>query len=116
MSAIAVSQRYFDAWNRHDAAAIVATFAPDGVYSDPTSGGPLTGDAIGAYAAGLWAALPDLSFELMSAGEPGEDMVPADGACAGRTPRRSWDFRLPAGQFRWKEPTSFALPKERYSR
>ena len=58
-------QTYADAWNRHDADGIVATFADGGTYSDPTTPGPLTGGAIGEYASGLWSAFPDLSFEMV---------------------------------------------------
>jgi steroid delta-isomerase-like uncharacterized protein len=68
-----IVQAYFDAWNAHDADAIVATFAKGGTYQDPTTAGPLQGDAIGANAAVLWTAFPDVSFELLShaAGEGG---------------------------------------------
>lgn len=65
-SPLHVAQRYFDAWNRHDAAGLVATFAEGGTYADPGTPGPLSGEAIGAYAQGLWAAFPDLSFDLVS--------------------------------------------------
>jgi len=61
-----IVQAYFDAWNAHDADAIVATFAEGGTYADPTTPGPLGGAAIGENAAGLWAAFPDVSFELTS--------------------------------------------------
>lgn len=64
-----VFQTYADAWNRHDADGIVATFADGGTYCDPTTPGPLTGAAIGEYARGLWSAFPDLSFELARAME-----------------------------------------------
>jgi steroid delta-isomerase-like uncharacterized protein len=73
----AIAQRYFDAWNRHDSSAIAASFAEDGTYSDPTTGGLLSGNAIVAYAAGLFAAFPDLAFELVSAAPAGEDMIAA---------------------------------------
>jgi steroid delta-isomerase-like uncharacterized protein len=66
MTPAEVAHAYFDAWNRHDAAGIVALFAEDGTYHDPASGGPLQGEAIGAYAAALWAGFPDLSFETPS--------------------------------------------------
>jgi ketosteroid isomerase-like protein len=46
-----IVQRYFDAWNAHDAAGIVATFADGGTYADPTTTGPLAGTAIGENAA-----------------------------------------------------------------
>jgi steroid delta-isomerase-like uncharacterized protein len=58
-------QAYADAWNRHDADGIVATFAEGGTYCDPATPGPLTGAAIGEYASGLWSAFPDLSFEMV---------------------------------------------------
>lgn len=59
-----VAQRYFDAWNRRDADGIVAAFAEGGTYSDPLAQG-LSGQAIAAYACGLWQAFPDLSFEIV---------------------------------------------------
>lgn len=72
-----VANAYFDAWNRHDAEGIVETFASGGTYSDPTTGGDLTGEAIGRYAAGLWEAFPDLSFEIVSVGVSGPGIVAA---------------------------------------
>jgi steroid delta-isomerase-like uncharacterized protein len=56
-------KHYIDAWNRRDAAGIVACFTSDGVYSDAASGGILHGEAIATYAKALWAAFPDLHFE-----------------------------------------------------
>jgi steroid delta-isomerase-like uncharacterized protein len=68
VNAIQVAKRYFQAWNQR-AEAIVATFAEGGTYTDPSAGQGLTGEAIGGYAKGLWAAFPDLSFEIISAAE-----------------------------------------------
>jgi steroid delta-isomerase-like uncharacterized protein len=62
---LAVAQQYFDAWNRRDSDGIVAAFADGGTYSDP-SAGELSGPAIGGYAGTLFAAFPDLSFDLVS--------------------------------------------------
>src|SRR6185437_10019641 len=73
-----VFQQYADAWNRHDAAAIVASFADGGTYSDPITSGPLTGAAIGSYAETLWAAFPDLSFETVSSMENGDGLLSAE--------------------------------------
>ena len=68
MTAIATTndalQAYFSAWNRRDAQAIVAAFEPGGTYTDPAAGQGLQGAAIAAYADGLFAAFPDLSFEV----------------------------------------------------
>lgn len=106
MAAIDLAQRYFDAWNRHDPASIVATFAQGGTYSDPTSGGVLTGQAIAHYADGLLAAFPDLSFEIVSAAPAGDSMVAAQwlmrgtntGSLAGAPPTRQ-AVALPGADF-----------------
>jgi steroid delta-isomerase-like uncharacterized protein len=77
MEALEKSLQYFDAWNRRDADAVLATFAADGTYCDPTSGGRLRGEAFKAYMNGLWAAFPDLSFEIASKGLAAENLVAA---------------------------------------
>ncbi len=73
-----VFQHYTDAWNRHDAAGIVATFAECGTYTDPTTAGPLVGAAIAAYAQSLWEAFPDLSFEVVSLSPNDQGFVSAE--------------------------------------
>ena len=73
-----VFQHYIDAWNNHDAAGIVATFAERGTYTDPTTQGSLTGTAISAYAQSLWDAFPDLSFETMSLIQNDQGLVSAE--------------------------------------
>jgi steroid delta-isomerase-like uncharacterized protein len=78
MHSTQIAQRYFDAWNKHDAAAIVATFAEGGTYTDPATPGPLSGAAIGAYAEALWVAFPDLSFEIVSPVDNGSGLVSAE--------------------------------------
>jgi steroid delta-isomerase-like uncharacterized protein len=75
MSAIDVAYQYFDAWNRHDAAGVVATLAPDGTYTDPTTRGPLSGEALISYINGIVSAFPDLSFEIISAAPAGDGLV-----------------------------------------
>src|SRR5258707_6028462 len=74
----AYAERYFQAWNARDARAVVAQFAPGGTYKDPASGGPLSGPAIGAYADGLFAAFPDLAFDLVSAILVGDGTLAAE--------------------------------------
>jgi steroid delta-isomerase-like uncharacterized protein len=68
MDYLDTAKRYLDAWNTHDADAILKTFAAAGTYSDPTTG-EIWGDAIGANAKRLWSAFPDLSFEIVSIAE-----------------------------------------------
>jgi steroid delta-isomerase-like uncharacterized protein len=63
-AALASVQPYFDAWNRHDAGAIVECFQEGGTYRDVLVPAGVAGAAIGAYAASLWSAFPDLQFEI----------------------------------------------------
>jgi steroid delta-isomerase-like uncharacterized protein len=51
--------------------------APDGTYADPTTGGPLRGDAFAAYMNGLFSAFPDVSFEIASVGPASPELVAA---------------------------------------
>jgi ketosteroid isomerase-like protein len=50
MNALEVSQRAIDAWNRHDADALVALYAEGGTYETPRVDHALTGQAIGDFA------------------------------------------------------------------
>ena len=70
-------QRYLKAWNDRDAEAILATLDDGGTYQDPSTGGPISGDAFRAYVTGLWSGFPDLSFEEESLGETGPDRAAA---------------------------------------
>jgi uncharacterized protein (TIGR02246 family) len=74
MNPIEVVRRYNQAWNGRDANAIVQLFAEGGTYSNPHAGQGLTGEAIGNYAKAVWAALPDMTAELVSVREiaPGQ--------------------------------------------
>jgi steroid delta-isomerase-like uncharacterized protein len=74
MMSLDIVKQYLDAWNAHDADAIVKTFAPNGTYSDPTTD-EISGDAIAANAKRLWDAFPDLSFEIVSMSEAGAGRV-----------------------------------------
>jgi len=77
MDALEVAQQYFDAWNRRDAEAVLATMAVDGTYSDPLTNGPVSGEAFIGYMNGLFSAFPDVSFEIASTGLAGPDLVSA---------------------------------------
>lgn len=74
MTCLDVARQYMDAWNAHDARAIVRTFSVDGAYVDPTTAA-ISGDAIADHATRLWSAFPDLSFETVSMAEAGADRV-----------------------------------------
>ena len=74
MTCLEMAKRYLNAWNSHDAAELVGTFAADGIYYDPTAG-EILGAAIGDYAQHLWSAFPNLSFEIVAVAEIGSGRV-----------------------------------------
>jgi steroid delta-isomerase-like uncharacterized protein len=99
MDPLAAVQKYFEAWNRRDAGAIVATFATDGIYSDPVTG-EIAGQAIGNYATELFTGFPDLSFELTSLAGPMAD----------HTVTTQWFMRgTNTGAFRGMAPTGKSI-------
>lgn len=59
---VALARAYFDAWNRHDIDAAIATFAPEGTYRDPTTPGPLDRAQIPGYMAALFDGFADFSL------------------------------------------------------
>ena len=64
---------YVAGWQARDADAVLDTFASGGTYQDPSTPGPISGTALRAYLEGLWAAFPDLSFEVSGLAETGAD-------------------------------------------
>ena len=66
MQATEVARRYIEAWNARTPSEIAGMFLESGTYTDPVTAGPLTGDAIAQFAADLFSAFPDLSFEITS--------------------------------------------------
>ena len=61
-----IVKRYFDAWDKRNADAIVATFMEGGTYYDPATTGEIAGEDIAKYAQTLFDAFPDMSVELIS--------------------------------------------------
>jgi steroid delta-isomerase-like uncharacterized protein len=57
---------YIDAFCRQDVDACLATFAPDGTYSDPGTAQPLSGPAIKGHFAALFAGFPDATTETVA--------------------------------------------------
>ena len=94
-----VVQSYIDAWNSHDGDAVIATFADGGSYSDPMTGQGLTGQAIANYAKSLWAAFPDLSFEVVNATEAGDGMIAMQWLMGGTFVAKRFVLRLEPQQF-----------------
>ena len=77
MSIDTALDRYFDAWNSHDPEQVVAALTDGGTYEDPTTGGPLSGDALAASVAGVYAGFPDVHFEIESVATTGDDTAAA---------------------------------------
>jgi steroid delta-isomerase-like uncharacterized protein len=78
MDPIGVAHAYFDAWNRHDPDAVLATLGAEGTYTDPTTGGPLNGESFAAYMKRLFSVLPDVAFEIASVGLAAPGLVAAE--------------------------------------
>jgi steroid delta-isomerase-like uncharacterized protein len=98
MNALEVYQRYMDAWNRHDADAIIALFAEGGTYHNPRLDHPLTGKAIGDFAKSVWTAYPDTSFEIVSCGDTGGGLVAAQWVLHGTQTGPYMDGTPPTGR------------------
>ena len=75
MNAIEVAQNQFNAWNRHDADALVAAYGKEGTYRNPRVDHDLSGQAIGDFAKSVWTAFPDASLEVISIGDTGGGLV-----------------------------------------
>jgi steroid delta-isomerase-like uncharacterized protein len=72
MSIDTALERYFDAWNSHEAEQVPAALTEGGTYEDPTTGGPLTGDALTANVTGVYEGFPDVHFEIVSVSTNGD--------------------------------------------
>ena len=75
MSALEVTQRQLDAWNRHDAEALVDLYAEGATYHGPCFDYPRTGQAIADFVKSVFTAYPDLRFEMISSKDTGGGMV-----------------------------------------
>jgi steroid delta-isomerase-like uncharacterized protein len=83
MDASAVADRYFEAWNRRDPAAIAAVFTEGGTYTDPNVPDGVGPEDTAAYAEGLFGGFPDLAFELESSGVRPDGSVAAQSVMTG---------------------------------
>ena len=75
MDATKITQKNNDAWNRHDADAVLAAYAEGGTYSNPRGGEGLTGEAIRNYVKAVWVAYPAATLEIISTGDTGGGLV-----------------------------------------
>src|SRR5258708_13392996 len=76
MTALEVAQRSIDAWNSHDADAIVALYAEGATYHTPRVDHPLKGKALADFIKSVLTAYPDVRFEAISRGDTGGGLAP----------------------------------------
>jgi steroid delta-isomerase-like uncharacterized protein len=75
MNAVEVSKRSIDAWNRHDADAVIALYAEEATYHTPRFDHPLKGKALADFIKSVLTAFPDLRFEVISRWDTGGGLV-----------------------------------------
>jgi|ERR1022692_1714863 steroid delta-isomerase-like uncharacterized protein len=99
------------AWNNHDAAGIASYFAPDGTYSTPTTGGPISGPAIAGFTGALFTAIPDFHVQVLSAHPIDSTTIAERWVVTG-----TWTQPFPGGPLMGTPPTgkSFTLPGAGY--
>ncbi|MFO1141396.1 MAG: ester cyclase [Amaricoccus sp.] len=113
MGTLDAVHRYFGAWIRRDADAVLASLTDDGTYEDPTTAGPIGGAALRQNLAGLWGAFPDLGFEIESLAETGPERAAAQWIMTG-TNSGSLAGLPPTGQsVRLRGADFFVLADER---
>jgi SnoaL-like domain len=99
-------ERYCEAWNARDGDAVVAALTDGGTYEDPTTGGPISGDALAANVDGLVAGFPDLHFVVGTVAPTSDTSAAAEwrmqGTNSGATPMA----RPPGGPSTSPAPTS----------
>src|SRR4029453_1219875 len=61
----AIIERFYDAWNRHDAAAVAASFAAGGVHADPLTRVDLSGDNLTDHVQSVLEVIRDLRISLV---------------------------------------------------
>jgi steroid delta-isomerase-like uncharacterized protein len=74
MDASKIIHKNNDAWNRHDADAVMASYAEGATYIHPRAG-KIAGEAIGKFVKAVWVAYPDASVEIISTGDTGGGLV-----------------------------------------
>jgi hypothetical protein len=101
MNALEVSERAIDAWNRHDADALIAQYAEDATYHSPRFDHPLKGQAVADWLKSVLKAYPDVRFDVISRGDIGGGLIATQGVTRhpyryvyGRHPSYRSDRRL----------------------
>ena len=93
MKATEITQRYHDTWNGRDADALVASFTKDGIFSNPDTTPGINGEALATFVKGVCEAVPDLSFELLNAGEIEPGVVAHHWLARGTSSGKEFSFK-----------------------
>lgn len=118
MSLDTALDRYFAAWNDHDPAAVVASIVEGGTYEDPTTGGPVSGDALIDSVNLVLRGFPDVHFDLLTVRSTGETTAAAQWVMRGTNtgplpggPPTGATIALPGADFLDYDPTSDLVAK-----
>ena len=84
----ATIDRFYDAWKRHDAAAVAASFAAGGVYADPLTGVDLSGDNLTDHVQSVLDVIRDLRISVI------RTIANDDGAATVWKIEGTWDGKL----------------------
>jgi predicted ester cyclase len=88
--AAAIIDRFYDAWNHHDAAAVAASFAAGGVYADPLTRVDLSGDNLTDHVQSVLEVIRDLRISLI------RTIADEDAAAVVWATEGTWDGKLDA--------------------
>jgi hypothetical protein len=119
-----VIENYYDAWNRHDDAALAASFAEGGVYADPLTRVDISGDDLTDHVQNVLDVIRDLRISLTHTSRTkatrrlaGESKAPGTASSVCLLPRQrlcssrgrtssSWATAV----FRWRGVRSISWP------
>lgn len=84
----AIIDRFYEAWNRQDAAAVAASFAPGGVYADPVTRIDLTNDNLTDHVQSLFDVIRDFRISVT------RTIANDDAVATAWTIEGTWDGKL----------------------
>ena len=99
MKAEEITRRYHDAWNKRNVDALVGAFIEGGTYRSPdTPSEGVSGQDFAAFLKGVWTAFPDLSVEVIEAGEIRRGVVAHEWIVRATNTGPGADDNLPSGR------------------
>jgi ketosteroid isomerase-like protein len=88
-----VARLYHETWNGRDADALVGCFTKDGTFCNPDTYPGISGEALAEFVKGLWTAVPDLSIEILNAGEIEPGLVAHHWLAKGTSEGKAFSFK-----------------------